>query len=147
MRVIVLGGTGGMGRWAVRDLTESDGVDEVVVAALDGARAAETAGWAAARAGPISSAQVSSLVLDAREPAALRQALARAEVVCNCAHNAVNLPVMEACADSGTHYVDLGGLFHTTRRQLLLHDRFVAAGVTAVIGMGSSPGTTNVMAA
>ena len=51
------------------------------------------------------------------------------------------------CADSGTHYVDLGGLFHTTRRQLLLHDRFVAAGVTAVIGMGSSPGTTNVMAA
>jgi lysine 6-dehydrogenase len=147
MRVIVLGGTGSMGRWAVRDLTESDGVDEVVVAALDGARAAETAGWAAARAGPIGSAQVSSLVLDAREPAALRQALARAEVVCNCAHHAVNLPVMEACADSGTHYVDLGGLFHTTRRQLLLHDRFVAAGVTAVIGMGSSPGTTNVMAA
>jgi lysine 6-dehydrogenase len=54
---------------------------------------------------------------------------------------------MAACADTGTHYVDLGGLFHTTRRQLALHDRFVAAGVTAVIGMGSSPGSTNVMAA
>jgi lysine 6-dehydrogenase len=55
--------------------------------------------------------------------------------------------VMEACADTGTHYVDLGGLFHTTRRQLALHDRFVAAGVTAVVGMGGSPGTTNVLAA
>jgi lysine 6-dehydrogenase len=55
--------------------------------------------------------------------------------------------VMEACADAGTHYVDLGGLFHTTRRQLALHDRFLAAGVTAVIGMGGSPGTTNVLAA
>jgi saccharopine dehydrogenase-like NADP-dependent oxidoreductase len=54
---------------------------------------------------------------------------------------------MEACADAGTHYVDLGGLFHTTRRQLALHDRFVAAGVTAVVGMGGSPGTTNVLAA
>jgi len=147
MRVVVLGGTGGMGRWTVRDLTESDGVDEVIVAALDGARAAETAGWAAARAGAIGSAHVSSLVVDARDPGALRRALAPADVACNCAHHAFNLPVMEACADTGTHYVDLGGLFHTTRRQLPLHDRFVAAGVTAVIGMGSSPGTTNVMAA
>jgi saccharopine dehydrogenase-like NADP-dependent oxidoreductase len=43
--------------------------------------------------------------------------------------------------------VDLGGLFHTTRRQLALHDRFVDAGVTAVVGMGGSPGTTNVLAA
>jgi lysine 6-dehydrogenase len=147
MRVMVLGGTGGMGRWAVRDLTESDGVDEVIVAALDGTRTAETAGWAAARIGAIGSAHVSSLVVDARDPGALRRALARADVVCNCAQHGFNLPVMEACADTGTHYVDLGGLFHTTRRQLLLHDRFVAAGVTAVIGMGSSPGTTNVMAA
>jgi saccharopine dehydrogenase (NAD+, L-lysine-forming) len=68
-------------------------------------------------------------------------------VVCNCAVHATNLRVMEACADAGTHYVDLGGLFHTTRRQLALHDRFAAAGVTAVVGMGGSPGTTNVLAA
>ena len=68
-------------------------------------------------------------------------------MVCNCAVFVLNLPVMEACADTGTHYVDLGGLFHTTRRQLALHDRFMAAGVTAVIGMGGSPGITNVLAA
>jgi saccharopine dehydrogenase-like NADP-dependent oxidoreductase len=30
---------------------------------------------------------------------------------------------------------------------LTLHDRFAAAGATAVVGMGASPGTTNVMAA
>jgi saccharopine dehydrogenase-like NADP-dependent oxidoreductase len=77
----------------------------------------------------------------------MRRAFDDADVVCNCAVYATNLPVMEACADAGTHYVDLGGLFHTTRRQLALHDRFVAAGVTAVIGMGGSPGTTNVLAA
>ena len=39
MRVLVVGGAGAMGRWTVRDLTESEGVDEVVVADLDGARA------------------------------------------------------------------------------------------------------------
>src|SRR5919201_2452270 len=147
MRVVVLGGTGAMGRWTVRDLTESDGVDEVIVAGPDGTRARETAGWAAARAGAIGSGHVSAMVVDARDPSILRRALARADVVCNCAHHAFNLAVMEACVDTGTHYVDLGGLFHTTRRQLALHDRFAVAGITAVIGMGGSPGTTNLMAA
>ena len=147
MRVVVVGGAGAMGRWTVRDLTESEGVDEVVVADLDGSRAREAAGWAAARSGSNGSAQVSGLALDAGDGEALRRAFDGADVVCNCAVHATNLPVMEACADAGTHYVDLGGLFHTTRRQLTLHDRFVAAGVTAVVGMGGSPGTTNVLAA
>jgi len=87
------------------------------------------------------------MALDAADGDALRRAFDAADVVCNCAVRATNLPVMEACADTGTHYVDLGGLFHTTRRQLALHDRFVGAGATAVVGMGASPGTTNVMAA
>ncbi len=147
MRVVVVGGAGAMGRWTVRDLTESEGVDEVVVADLDGSRAREAAGWAAARSGSNGTAQVSGLVLDAGDGEALRRAFDGADVVCNCAVHATNLPVMEACADAGTHYVDLGGLYHTTRRQLALHDRFVAAGVTAVVGMGGSPGTTNVLAA
>jgi saccharopine dehydrogenase-like NADP-dependent oxidoreductase len=147
MRVVVVGGAGAMGRWTVRDLTESEGVEEVVVADLDGSRAREAAGWAAARSGSNGTAQVSGLALDAADGEALRRAFDGADVVCNCAVHATNLAVMEACADAGSHYVDLGGLFHTTRRQLALHDRFVAAGVTAVVGMGGSPGTTNVLAA
>jgi lysine 6-dehydrogenase len=147
MRIVVVGGAGAMGRWTVRDLTESEGVDEVVVADLDGSRALEAAGWAAARSGSNGTAQVSALAVDATDADGLRRAFDGADVVCNCAVYALNLPVMEACADAGAHYVDLGGLFHTTRRQLALHDRFVAAGVTAVVGMGGSPGITNVLAA
>ena len=147
MRVVVVGGAGAMGRWTVRDLTESEGVDEVVVADLDGSNAREAAGWAAARSGSNGTARVAGMALDAGDGEAMRRAFDDADVVCNCAVYATNLPVMEACADAGTHYVDLGGLFHTTRRQLALHDRFVTAGVTAVIGMGGSPGTTNVLAA
>jgi lysine 6-dehydrogenase len=147
MRVVVVGGAGAMGRWTVRDLTESEGVEQVVVADLDGSRAREAAGWAAARSGSNGTARVAGMALDAADGQALRRAFDGADVVCNCAVHATNVPVMEACADTGTHYVDLGGLFHTTRRQLALHDRFVAAGVTAVVGMGGSPGTTNVLAA
>jgi lysine 6-dehydrogenase len=147
MRALVLGGAGAMGRWTVRDLTESVGVDDVCVADADGPRAMETAGWAAARAGSTGTARIWGATLDARDPDALRHSFEPVDVVVNTAFHATNVPVMEACADTGTHYVDLGGLFHTTRRQLTLSDRFAAAGATAVIGMGASPGTTNVMAA
>jgi saccharopine dehydrogenase (NAD+, L-lysine-forming) len=37
-------------------------------------------------------------------------------------------------------------LFHVTLRQLELHERFAAAGVSAVLGIGSAPGLTNVLA-
>jgi saccharopine dehydrogenase-like NADP-dependent oxidoreductase len=53
---------------------------------------------------------------------------------------------MEACLAAGTHYTDMGGLFHTTRKQLELSDRFAEAGVSAVLGLGSAPGVPNVQA-
>jgi saccharopine dehydrogenase (NAD+, L-lysine-forming) len=53
---------------------------------------------------------------------------------------------MRACLEVKAHYIDLGGLFHVTRKQFELHDEFVKAGLTAVLGMGSTPGTMNVMA-
>jgi saccharopine dehydrogenase-like NADP-dependent oxidoreductase len=84
--------------------------------------------------------------VDARDPASLELALAGASVCVNCADYRLNLAVMEGARPAGCHYVDLGGLFHTTRRQLELHDRFVAAGLTAVLGMGSAPGKTNLLA-
>jgi lysine 6-dehydrogenase len=53
---------------------------------------------------------------------------------------------MEAALAAGCHYADLGGLFHVTLRQLELHERFSGAGVSAVLGIGSAPGLTNVLA-
>jgi saccharopine dehydrogenase (NAD+, L-lysine-forming) len=53
---------------------------------------------------------------------------------------------MEAALAARCHYADLGGLFHTTLRQWDEHDRWVEAGVSAVLGIGSAPGLTNVLA-
>lgn len=67
-------------------------------------------------------------------------------VVINCTQHDFNLHVMRAALQAGVHYLDLGGLFHWTRRQLKLNRQFQRAGLTAVLGMGCAPGITNVMA-
>jgi saccharopine dehydrogenase-like NADP-dependent oxidoreductase len=83
---------------------------------------------------------------DARELPALAQALRGSAVVVNCAPYRLNLGVMEAALRAGVDYVDLGGLFHTTRKQLGLDREFRAAGRLAVLGMGSAPGIANLLA-
>jgi saccharopine dehydrogenase-like NADP-dependent oxidoreductase len=67
-------------------------------------------------------------------------------VVVNCTQHDFNLHVMKAALIARIHYVDLGGLFHWTRRQLKLNHQFKDAGLTALLGMGCAPGITNVMA-
>ena len=47
---------------------------------------------------------------------------------------------MRACLAAGCHYIDLGGLYWLTGRQLELHEEFERAGLLALLGMGSSPG-------
>jgi Saccharopine dehydrogenase NADP binding domain len=84
--------------------------------------------------------------VDASDRASLRRALAGATVCVNCLDYRLNLDVMQASLAEGAHYVDLGGLFHVTLKQLQLDEQFRDAGLTAVLGMGSAPGKTNLLA-
>lgn len=54
--------------------------------------------------------------------------------------------VLEACIEAGTNYVDICDDYDTTEELLTLHADANAAGITALIGMGSSPGFTNILA-
>ncbi len=135
--VAVLGGAGAMGRAAVHHLAVSR--RRVLVLDADAGAARRTA---RVYAGP----SARSAAVDARDPRRLARALRGAAVVVHCAPYAFNLGVMQAALEAGCHYVDLGGLFHTTRRQLRLDREFRRAGLLAVLGMGSAPGITNVMA-
>ena len=84
--------------------------------------------------------------VDARDPGSLARAIEGATVCVNCVDYRLNLGVMEACLAAGSHYVDLGGLFHVTRKQLELDQGFREAGLTAVLGLGSAPGKSNLLA-
>jgi saccharopine dehydrogenase-like NADP-dependent oxidoreductase len=84
--------------------------------------------------------------VDARDSDSVARALDGASVCVNCADYRLNLEVMRGALSAGAHYVDLGGLFHMTRKQLEFDDEFRAAELTAILGMGSAPGKTNLLA-
>jgi len=139
MKIIVLGGAGKMGCIAVQDLAGDRRVKEVVIADRNLAQArivAETIG----------SSKVTIQPVDLNDRETLIAGLKGANVCLNATVYYTNLPVMEACLRAGVCYTDMGGLFHTTRKQLELSDRFAEAGLSAVLGMGSAPGVPNVQA-
>ena len=139
MKIVVLGGAGMMGCIAVQDLARSAGVDQVVIADLSQERARQVAD-------SLCSDKVSLAHVDVRDHEGLVRLLRGADACLNATVYYTNLEIMGACLEAGAHYTDLGGLFHTTLKQLQLHEQFKAAGLSAVLGMGSAPGVPNVQA-
>jgi saccharopine dehydrogenase (NAD+, L-lysine-forming) len=143
MRVAVLGAGGTIGPAIVRDLAESDEVASLLLLDLDEARAEHVAslyGGVKARAA-FANAQAS-----ADDPASLVRALEGCDVLVNSASYRTNLDAMTACLKASCHYLDLGGLYWMTGRQLDLGPLFARAGLLALLGVGSAPGKTNLMA-
>ncbi len=71
---------------------------------------------------------------------------AEADVLVNSVIYTYNLIIMDAAISAGAHYLDLGGLYHMTLKQLELDKKAKEFGASCIIGVGSTPGTANVMA-
>ena len=137
MRILVLGGAGKMGCIAVQTLAGDERVDEIVIADVNVEQAKTVADY-------LDSSKIKIQQVDINNQEGFVKALEGADTCLNATVYYTNLPVMEACILAGVHYTDMGGLFHTTRKQLEFHDRFAAAGLSAVLGMGSAPGVPNI---
>lgn len=139
MKIVVLGGAGKMGVLAVEDLVINDRVAEVVLADREIEMAAAVAEY-------LHSPKLGIREIDLNDHESLVDLLRDADACVNATVYYANLKVMAACLEAKTHYTDMGGLFHGTRKQLKLHDRFAEAGISAVLGMGSAPGAPNILA-
>jgi len=137
--VAVLGAAGTIAPAIVHDLARSDEVASMALLDLDADKAAAVAQERGA-------GKATAEAIDARDVDALARAVEGAAVLVNTASYRINLEAMRACLQAGCHYLDLGGLYLMTGRQLELGPEFERAGRLAVLGIGSSPGKTNLMA-
>jgi saccharopine dehydrogenase (NAD+, L-lysine-forming) len=75
------------------------------------------------------------------------------QLVINVALPYQDLTIMEACLQTGVHYLDTANYEHPDtahfeyKEQWALHDRFQKAGLMALLGSGFDPGVTNVFCA
>ena len=139
MHIIVLGGAGAMGRVTVRTLTEYEDVDQITIADYNEKRARELAAT-------LKSSKIQVAQIDVNDKERLRSLMRGSNVVLSAVDYVYNLPVLQACIAEKVHYADLGGLFHMSRKLLELHAEASAAGITAILGMGGTPGITNILA-
>ncbi|MFJ7906719.1 saccharopine dehydrogenase family protein [Kitasatospora sp. NPDC096204] len=145
MRLLALGGAGAMGRAAARVAAALPDVHELVVADLD-LDAARRAAAALSADAPV---PVRAARVDVTEQRALHAALADADAVLNTVgpYYRYGLDVLRAAIRTGTHYLDICDDWEPTLAMLDLDDRARAAGVRALLGMGASPGVSNLLAA
>ena len=138
--VLALGGCGGVGRYAVPVLLDEPAISSVVLADLDGERAASQA----STYGP----RVRALQVDVCDAAGLREAIAGVDIVMNTVGPffRFGVPILEATLDVGRHYVDICDDPGPTLEMLERTDLAREKGVTAVIGMGITPGVSNLLA-
>jgi saccharopine dehydrogenase-like NADP-dependent oxidoreductase len=130
-----------MGRYVVRTAVKYDFVDEIVVADLELAAAERVAGRTGSKA--------RAVAVDAADPAGLRDLLRGADVVLNTVgpFYRFGVPILEAAIDAGCHYLDICDDWEPTLAMLELDSRARNAGVTAIVGVGASPGVSNLLAA
>lgn len=142
MRVLILGGAGLMSAGTARDLLSSlsTGVTGIVAADANPERLA-------ALKQSLPDARLQTRVFNVNDRGAIQSLLAD----CNVCINGVptfagfQMQIFEACLQAKRPYVDYGGMGVYTVRQKAEHDKWKQAGATAVIGLGSDPGLSNII--
>jgi len=144
MRILALVGPGTVGRVAVARAARLPGRHEITVGDRD-------LGAARRLALELSDADVrlAAREVDVTHPSGLAAALEEADVVLNAggAYDQFGPAVLWAAIRTRTHYLDVCDDWESTVRMLELDGDARAAGVCAVLGMGASPGISNLLAA
>jgi lysine 6-dehydrogenase len=142
MQALVLGGTGGMGQGVARDLIKQERIKKVILGDIntDPSRVQEKL-----RA----SGKVSLSKIDLNDHEGLVKAIREADVVINCAGPFYKTAVIvaRAAVEAKVNYIDICDDYEAVDILFTseIDDAAKRAGITVLTGMGSDPGTNNVI--
>jgi len=142
MRVLVMGGLGGMGQGVSRDLIKQDKIEKVILGDIntdpgrmqDKLRASE---------------KISLIRIDVNDHHGMVSAIKSADVVINCAgpFYKTAVAVARAAVEAKVNYIDICDDYEAAEILFAsdIDNAARAAGITVLTGMGSDPGTNNVI--
>ncbi|MEM2834218.1 MAG: saccharopine dehydrogenase NADP-binding domain-containing protein [Candidatus Nezhaarchaeales archaeon] len=140
MKVLVLGGAGHIGSKIVLELRNLDPSMKIVI----GDKNVERAQSVASEVG----GDVEVLVIDAVAEDSLIDAMKRFDVIVSALgpFYRFGVPVLRAAIRAGVNFVDINDDYDATEEALKLHEEAQRKGVVALIGLGATPGITNMLA-
>jgi saccharopine dehydrogenase-like NADP-dependent oxidoreductase len=157
---VLIIGAGGVGAATAHKAARNNAdLGDIWLASRRPARCEEVLAEIRRRANVQSNFQLRAAEVNAMDTDAVARLIerSRARIVINVASPHVNLAVMEACLATGARYIDTA-LYEKegeinmpppwyANYEWQLKDRFAAAGVTAILGMGFDPGAVNAFCA
>ena len=140
MKILAIGGCGSMGRYAIKAAQNFSSVNQIIIADIN----KESAESFAASLNE----KVSAIQLDASDSNALKQAMKDINIVVNTCgpYFKFGAPILKASIASGCNYIDICDDWEPTIDMMKLDADAKSAGISATIGLGASPGLTNLMA-
>ena len=140
-KVIVLGGCGAVGGVAAKALARTEYFSEVIVGDINFKKAKE-------KVAEIGLGKVTAKKVDVLDPKSLDRSISGCDLVLNCTGPFYKLvpAIIKAVIKSRINYVDICDDVDVTVEIFKMDKAAKKAGITALIGMGSSPGATNLLA-
>jgi saccharopine dehydrogenase (NAD+, L-lysine-forming) len=141
MKAVVFGGAGIEGSYAVDCLTKHRKISEILIADIDTKRGEQIAR---------KHEKTHFSKTDVTDKQNLTQAFEGADIVVNCVGPFYKFasPILKTSIAKGVNYVDICDDYDTTEELLdTYHKPAQDTGTTCIVGLGASPGLTNIMAA
>jgi saccharopine dehydrogenase-like NADP-dependent oxidoreductase len=135
-RVLILGGSGRIGRQVAADLVAHTTVEMTITGRHPGGGPRSPSGLGD---------RVQFQLLDLGDPAALQTAIRAHDLVIHCAgpFHYRDVSVLEACIQHQVNYIDVSDHPAFTRQALACQAAAATAGITAVVNTGIFPGISN----
>lgn len=140
MKIVILGASANMAQPALRHLNEEPIVKEIVLTDINETRLQEITDKLGEKA--------RCQIVDVRDTHSLTSVIKGSQLVMNFVgpYFRFQTVALEAAINSGVNYIDLCDDYDVTIEALKLDELAKEKGVTAITGMGASPGITNVLA-
>ena len=139
-KMTLLGACGAVGSVAAKMLVDSRVFSNIVLADVDLARVKKVAA-------SLKSKAVTAAAFNADDPESIKKVIKGSSVVLNCVGPFYQYgpKILKAVIEAVVNYVDVCDDYDATVKMLAMDKSAIKAGISALVGMGSSPGMANVI--